>query len=97
MNYTKIMLGGLVAFAATVNAMPTPEQTKKIEPLVMDLMREDQAALKSGKKTRAEVAESAMELADKADSEAEKTVVSPISLALAVSASISSDVAPEIA
>ena len=75
MNYTKIMLGGLVAFAATVNAMPTPEQTKKIEPLVMDLMREDQAALKSGKKTRAEVAESAMELADKADSEAEKLLL----------------------
>ena len=75
MNYTKIMLGGLVAFAATVNAMPTPEQTKKVEPLVMDLMREDQAALKSGKKTRAEVAESAMELADKADSEAEKLLL----------------------
>ena len=75
MNYTKIMLGGLVAFAATVNAMPTPEQTKKVEPLVMDLMREDQAALKSGKKTRVEVAESAMELADKADSEAEKLLL----------------------
>ena len=75
MNYTKIMLGGLVAFAATVNAMPTPEQTKKVEPLVMDLMREDQAALKSGKKTRAEVAESAMSLADQAESEAAKLLL----------------------
>ena len=75
MKCTKIMLSGLVAFAATANAMPTQEQTKKVEPLVMDLMREDQAALKSGKKTRVEVAESAMELADKAESEAAKLLL----------------------
>ena len=70
MKYTKIIMSGLMALTATTNAMPTPEETKKVEPLVMDLMREDQAALKSGKKTRAEVAQSAMELADKAESEA---------------------------
>ena len=75
MKCTKIMLSGLVAFAVTANAMPTQEQTKKVEPLVMDLMREDQAALKSGKKTRVEVAESAMELADKAESEAAKLLL----------------------
>ena len=61
-----------MAVAATVNAMPTLEQTKKVETLVMDLMREDQNALKSGKKTRAEVAESAMALAEKAETEAAK-------------------------
>ena len=75
MECTKIVLSGLVAFTATANAMPTQEETKKAEPLVMDLMRENQAALKSGKKTRAEVAESAMELADKAESEAAKLLL----------------------
>ena len=72
MKCTKIILSGLMAFAATANAMPTQEETKRVEPLVMDLMRDDQAALKSGKKTRAEVAESAMTLADQAESEAAK-------------------------
>ena len=75
MKCTKIVLSGLVAFTATANAMPTQEETKKAEPLVMDLMRADQAALKSGKKTRAEVAESAIKLADKAESEAEKLLL----------------------
>ena len=75
MKYAKIMLGGLVAFATTANAMPTQEQTKKVEPLVQDLMKDDQVALKSGKKTRVEVAQSAMELADKADSEAAKLLL----------------------
>ena len=75
MKCTKIILSGLVALAATANAMPTQEETKKVEPLVMDLMREDQAALKSGKKTRAEVAESAMGLADQAESEAAKLLL----------------------
>lgn len=75
MKCTKVILGGLIAGVAMVNAMPTLEQTKKVEPLVMDLMREDQNALKSGKKTRAEVAQSAMELADKAESEAAKLLL----------------------
>ena len=75
MKCTKVILGGLVVGVAMVNAMPTLEQTKKVEPLVMDLMREDQNALKSGKKTRAEVAQSAMELANKAESEAAKLLL----------------------
>lgn len=75
MNYMKMMLGGLMAVAATVNAMPTPAEIKKVEPLVMDLMRDDQAALKSGRKTRTEVAESAMALANQAESEAAKLLL----------------------
>ena len=75
MKCTKVVLGGLIAGVAMVNAMPTLEQTKKVEPLVMDLMREDQNALKSGKKTRAEVAQSAMEFAGKAESEAVKLLL----------------------
>ena len=75
MNYAKIILGGMVALGATAFSMPTPEQTKKVEQLVVDLMRDDQAALKSGKKTRVEVAESAMALADQAESEAAKLLL----------------------
>ena len=75
MKCTKVILGGLIAGVAMVNAMPTLEQTKKVEPLVMGLMREDENALKSGKKTRAEVAQSAMEFADKAESEAVKLLL----------------------
>ncbi len=75
MKCTKIVLSGLVAFTATANAMPTPEETKKAEPLVMDLMRADQDALKSGKKTRVEAAQSAMEHAKKAESEAAKLLL----------------------
>ena len=75
MKCTKIILSGLMALAATANAMPTPEETKKVEPLVADLLRNDQAALKSGKKTRVEVAESAMALAEQADSEAAKMLL----------------------
>ena len=75
MKCTKIMLGGLVALTATALAMPTPEQTKKAEPLVMDLLRDNQAALKSGKKTQVEVAESVMKHAQKADSEATKLLL----------------------
>ena len=75
MKYSRIILGGLVALTTTAQAMPTPEQTNKVKPLVIDLMRDDEAALKSGKKTRVEVAESAMELADKADSEAAKLLL----------------------
>ena len=75
MKYTKIMLAGFVTLSMMAFAMPTPEQTKKVEPLVVDLMRDDQAALKSGKKTRTEVAESAMRLADQADSEAAKLLL----------------------
>lgn len=75
MKCTKIMLAGFVTFSMAVFAMPTPEQTKKVESLVVDLMRDDQAALKSGKKTRVEVAESAMSLADQAESEAAKLLL----------------------
>ena len=75
MKCTKVMLGGLIAGVAMVNAMPTLEQARKVEPLVMDLMREDQNALKSGKKTRAEAARSAMEHAKKVESEAAKLLL----------------------
>ena len=75
MKCAKMVLGGLAALAATVGAMPTQEQVKKAEPLVVELMREDQAAIRSGRKTRSDVAESALALADKAETEAEKLLL----------------------
>ena len=56
MKCARIVLVVLAAFASIANAMPTPEQAKKAEPLVLKLMGECQAALKSGAKTRTEVA-----------------------------------------
>ena len=75
MKCARIVLVVLAAFASIANAMPTPEQAKKAEPLVLKLMGECQAALKSGAKTRTEVAESAMALAEKAESEAAKLLL----------------------
>ena len=75
MKCTKIMLAGFVTFSMAAFAMPTPEQIKKVEPLVKDLMREAQKDFDSGKKTRVEVAESAMSLADQAESEAAKLLL----------------------
>ena len=75
MKCAKITLGTLALFAAAVFAMPTPEQARAAERVVLELMREDQAALKSGAKTRAEVAESAMALAGKMESEAPRLLL----------------------
>ena len=75
MKCARIVFVVLAAFASIANAMPTPEQAKKAEPLVLELMGECQAALKSGAKTRTEVAESAMALAEKAESEAAKLLL----------------------
>ena len=75
MKYAKLMLGTLVAIAAAASAMPTPEQIRVAERVVGELMGDDQAALKSGRKTRAEVAGSAMALVGAAESNAEKLVL----------------------
>ena len=57
---------------AVAQAMPTEAELKKVGTLVQDLMRDDQAALKNGKKTRSEVAQAAQALSKEADSEAAK-------------------------
>ena len=75
MKCAKLMLGTLVAIAASASAMPTPEQIRVAERVVGELMGDDQAALKSGRKTRAEVAGSAMALVGTAESNAEKLVL----------------------
>jgi len=64
MRYSGIILGGLLAFVTTANAMPTEAQTKQAESQVMTLTEESRGALLAGKKTPVEVADSVMQLAD---------------------------------
>ena len=68
---TKMLLSLAMASAMLV-AMPTREEVDKAASLVQDIMKPEREALEAGKKTRAEVAEAALDLAEnKADSEAE--------------------------
>ena len=65
-------------------AMPTEEETKRAEPVVKKLLAPERAALKSGKKTRSEVAAAAMKLADEADTDAAKLLLMKGAFALYV-------------
>ena len=77
MNTKLMMIGALaVAFAGReMAAMPTKVETLRSEPTVQKLMASDLAAIKSGAKTRAEVASVAIKLAEETDSEAEKLLL----------------------
>ena len=75
MKKTAVILGGLAAFAISVCAMPTQTQIAEVRPLVQELMRGETAALKNGRKSRHEVADAAMRLAAKAESEAAKLLL----------------------
>ena len=75
---TKLTLIGTMAVACAafqLTAMPTEEETRRAEPVVQKLLASERAALKSGKKTRSEVAVAAMKLADEADSDAAKLLL----------------------
>lgn len=56
-------------------AMPTAEEQEKVRPLVQGLMKPDLDAMKQGKKSRSDVAKSAMDLYSKADSPAAKMLL----------------------
>lgn len=56
-------------------AMPTAEEQEKVRPLVQGLMKPDLDAMKLGKKSRSDVAKSAMDLYSKADSPAAKMLL----------------------
>lgn len=64
----------VVSACAVLNlfGMPTEAEARRAEPVVRTLLRRENAALKAGKLSRSEVADSAMRLADKADDEASK-------------------------
>jgi len=74
----KLTLIGTLAVACAVfqlTAMPTEEETRRAEPVVKKLLASERAALRSGKKTRSEVAAAAMKLADEANTEAAKLLL----------------------
>jgi len=72
-----ILITVVLATCAVVEgmAMPTKEEAERAEPVVRKLMAPERAALESGKKTRTEVAASAMKLAEEADTEAAKLLL----------------------
>ena len=59
-------------FAAILFAMPTQDELSKAGPLIQELMRDDLAAMRNGKKTREQVGDTAAALAREAQSPAEK-------------------------
>ena len=65
----------LAAIAMPLVAMPTKQELKQVEGLVQELMRPELDAFKTGKKTRADVAKSAISLAEKAESDAAKLLL----------------------
>ena len=71
------MMVAMVASCAAIQlaAMPTEEETRKAEPVVKKMLVQERAALESGKKTRSEVADAAMKLADEADTDAAKLLL----------------------
>ena len=65
----------LAAATSSFAAMPTKQELKQVEGLVQELMRPELDAMKTGKKNRADVAKAAVELAEKAESEAAKLLL----------------------
>ena len=59
-------------FAAMLFAMPTQDELSKAGPLIQELMRDDLAAMRNGKKLREQVGDTATALAKEAQSPAEK-------------------------
>ena len=71
-----MMVAMAAACAATqLTAMPTKEEMKRAEPVVKERLASERAALKSGRKTRSQVAVAAMKLADEADTDAAKLLL----------------------
>lgn len=63
-----LILGGSIS----LSAMPTPAALEKARPLIQELMADDFAALKAGKKTHEAVGDAAMKLLSNAETEAAK-------------------------
>ena len=75
---SKLTLMAAMAGACTaiqLTAMPTEEETKRAEPVVKKLLASEREAFASGRKTRSEVADKAVELAGEADSDAAKLLL----------------------
>ena len=75
MKIKSIVMLSLTAVAMSLTAMPTKQELKQVEGLVQELMRPELDAFKAGTKTRADVAKSAIALAEKAESDAAKMLL----------------------
>ena len=71
----RIVLLAAALVSTVLCAMPTAEEQEKVRPLVQGLMKPDLDAMKLGKKSRSDVAKSAMDLYSKADSPAAKMLL----------------------
>ena len=71
------MMAAMAATCAAIQlmAMPKPEEAKQVVQGVRDRLVREQKALESGRMTRSEVAAAARELADKAETDAEKLLL----------------------
>ena len=75
---TKLTLIGTMAVACAamqLTAMPTEEETRRAEPTVNKMLVRERQALKAGKKTRSDVAEVAMKLANDVNADAMKLLL----------------------
>lgn len=79
-----VICAGMVGVAFEGFAMPTEEAAARAEPVVQKLLESEQDALASGKKTRTQVADAAMKLAETSDSEAAKMLLMKGAVALYV-------------
>ena len=75
MNMKLMTLMALPLLALSAAAMPTKDELKAVEPVVADLMKPEQKALKAGERTKSDVAAAALKLVDAADSEAAKLLL----------------------
>lgn len=75
MKIKSVAMLTLAAIAIPLMAMPTKQELKKVEGLVQELMRPELEEFKAGKKTRADVAQAAIALAEKAESDAAKMLL----------------------
>ena len=72
---TMMVAMAMACAAVHLTAMPTEEETRKAEPVVKKMLAQERSALAIGKKTRSEVADAAMKLADEADTDAAKLLL----------------------
>ena len=75
MNTRMICAMAVACAAIQLTAMPTEEETRRAEPVVKGMLASEHSALKSGKKTRSEVAEAAMKLANDVNADAMKLLL----------------------
>jgi len=75
MRLRVLLAWGVITIPFFVEAMPSAAELDAVAPVVQELMQPEQEALKSGKKTRTEVADAAIALVAQADGEAAKLLL----------------------